>query len=199
MRKNPKVTILENSTIYRGGLMNFSILALALAITLTGPLSAAVQEIKTLGQYNRLFKGTKPMITMYSGAHCGPCKMMKPLFKNVAVNHPDIEFCIIDTGNPGLKKIAREWNIRGLPTVICTHKGEKLMFESGGMETQEIETLVTQFRDKMKKPEEPKKEPKKAEKDSRIKKKSVSKSKEPVKKTEPKAAKEVEKKKATCP
>lgn len=178
--------------------MNFFMLALALAIT--GPLSAAVQEIKTLGHYTKIFKGTKPMITMYSGAHCGPCKMMKPLFKNVALNHPDIEFCIIDTANPGLKKVVREWNIRGLPTVICTYKGEKLLVESGGMETEEIETLVTQLQDKMKKPEEPKKEPKKTEKDSSIKKKSISKSNEPIKKTEPKAAKEeVKKKKATCP
>lgn len=150
--------------------MNFYMLcAVGLVIGSFAPSQAKVHEIKTQAHYNKVFKGEKPMITMYSGAHCGPCKMMKPHFKNVSENHPDIEFCIIDTSNPVLKKLSKQWNIRGLPTVICSNKGERILTEaSGGLESDEIEQLVTKFRDALKKSEPKKKvEPKKEKKEAK--------------------------------
>lgn len=121
------------------------------ALIISAPLLAIPHEIKTLEHYNKAFTSNKPMVTMYTSAHCGPCKSMKPRLAKLAAQHPDIHFCIIDTGNPALKKITKQWNIRSVPTLIFSHKGEKLFDEIGSMGTKDLEQSIANFRYEMSK------------------------------------------------
>lgn len=121
------------------------------AFIISVPLMAAPHEIKTLKYYNKAFKSDKPMVTLYTSSHCGPCKLMKPRLADLAAQHPDIHFCIIDTGNTALQSIIKGWNIRSVPTLIFSHKGKKLCDEIGGMEADDLEQSIVNFRYEMRK------------------------------------------------
>ncbi len=132
-------------------------------------LIARVHKITTLEEYNAAFMSNKPMIAMYSSRSCGPCRVMKPGFIHVSDDNPDIHFCLIDVENPELEEIINGHNIRSIPQVIFSYKGEKIMTERGSMGKETLENCVDRFRVKFttkksadKQTTTPKKEAKKA-------------------------------------
>ena len=115
--------------------------------------SAQVQRFDTVEEYNKAFKGDKPLITLISGVWCGPCKTMKPHYSKVATNNTDILFCIIDVDNAEFEELYNKWSVRSVPTFIFSHKGFCFsdLMSSGGLKTHDIEQKVTNFRYEMKK------------------------------------------------
>lgn len=124
-------------------------------------VKAQAHHIKTLAQYNAAFNSTKPMVALYTGIHCGPCKIMLPLFKRVAAEHGNVQFCLIETSNPGLKNVFEELEIKSVPTLIFSHKGKRLRTEVGGATLKEIEQWVSEFEKQISEPKKVTPQPKK--------------------------------------
>ncbi len=121
-------------------------------LLLSAPALAKIQKISTLAHYNAAFKSDTPMITMYSSVSCGPCKMMKPSFHKMAKLHPDISFYLIDVDNTEFTALLDELDIRSIPHVSFSNKGQKIFSQTGSMGTKELEKWIAKFRSELEKP-----------------------------------------------
>ena len=62
------------------------------------------------------------VIVQYSAGWCGNCKIMKPKFKKLSTEMPDVKFIIADAEKfPNSRKLA---NVDNLPTFATFNKGE---------------------------------------------------------------------------
>jgi len=60
----------------------------------------------------------------FTAEWCQPCKMMKPIIKQVIEEHPEIEYEMIDIDqNPDMAKVS---GVSGVPTFILENNGEVL-------------------------------------------------------------------------
>jgi thioredoxin len=77
-------------------------------------------------------------------AWCQPCKMLGPVFEEMAKHHPDIFFGKVDTEES--KDLAGAFQVRSVPTLMAFKKGE-LVFEQSGLPTPvQLEQLVHTLR-----------------------------------------------------
>jgi len=77
-------------------------------------------------------------IKYFSAEWCGPCKVFKPIMKELSSEGYDIEF-IDGDDNP---KIANEYNIRSVPTTIVEENGIEVgRFLGARTKTEMIEVL----------------------------------------------------------
>ncbi len=108
---------------------------------------ANVQEITTLAQYEKFFADEKPLIVMYSGEHCGPCRATKPHFKKAASAHSTIRFCAIDANTSDEKLIDHmdDLSISGIPTLVFSYKGKILHRTTGGLSKTTLENAIAKF------------------------------------------------------
>lgn len=67
-------------------------------------------------------QGAEHVIVQYSAGWCGNCKIMKPKFKKLSTEMPDVKFIIADAEKfPNSRKLA---NVDNLPTFATFTKGE---------------------------------------------------------------------------
>ncbi len=119
-----------------------ALLCQAALLAAAGPIT-----IKSVDQFNKLYKSDKPMVAMYTATWCGPCKSTKPHFIALAKEHPDITFCIIDF-DKFETTLVKKAGIRGVPTFKFSHKGKTLSNKSGGMGKPALRKLITAFKAK---------------------------------------------------
>jgi thioredoxin len=75
---------------------------------------------------------------------CQPCKMLSPVFEEMAKHHTDIFFGKVDTEES--KDLAGAFHVRSVPTLMAFKKGE-LVFEQSGLPTPaQLEQLVHTLR-----------------------------------------------------
>ena len=88
--------------------------------------------------------GDKLVVNYFTAAWCGPCKMVYPLFAELASAHADsAAFLKIDVDEN--EETAMEFGIRMMPTFVFTRNGEKIGEFSGadgGQLTSTVEALV---------------------------------------------------------
>jgi len=85
------------------------------------------------------FNGPRVLVDFWA-QWCGPCKMMKPRIEKFATENPDIEviFCNVDEESD----VAKEFNIRSIPTLIYFENGEIKGKKIGNVEDKQIKELV---------------------------------------------------------
>jgi thioredoxin 1 len=73
-------------------------------------------------KYNELMNDDKPLFIDFNAKWCGPCKLMKPMFEELATKYEGkVNFISIDTDkNP---QIADQYGVTSIPTfVLVQHK-----------------------------------------------------------------------------
>lgn len=71
---------------------------------------------------------------------CGPCKMMAPVFESTAMSLPNVKFYKIDVDKA--MKIAMEYNIVNVPTIVVFKDGQPVNRLSGAVPKSELMSLV---------------------------------------------------------
>lgn len=108
-------------------------------------LNARMVTVNTVEEFNKLYQGDTPLVTMYSAPWCGPCKQMKPDFHAVADSTNDIIFCIIDVDTKAFAPLVSD--IRHVPTLKFSHKG-KQTHQTNGLSKKQLEETLKELRSK---------------------------------------------------
>ena len=75
----------------------------------------------------------------------GPCRAFGPIFEAAAVKNPDIKFGKIDT--EAQQGLAREFNIRSIPTLMVLRDGILLLNQPGMLPAHVLDELIQKVRD----------------------------------------------------
>lgn len=92
------------------------------------------------GKFKDIINHEYPVLVDFYADWCGPCKMQAPILKEVAIHVKDKAKIIkIDVDkNPS---IARQYQVRGVPTLILFKNGQPVWRQSGVATKQQIINL----------------------------------------------------------
>jgi thioredoxin len=88
---------------------------------------------------------TQPMVILDFWANwCAPCKMLNPIFEELAKHNTDIYFGKVDIESA--KDLAEAFQVRSVPTLMAFKNGELVFEKSGLLLPQQISELLEQLR-----------------------------------------------------
>lgn len=103
-----------------------------------------MHTIETYEDYASLIKGKHFTLLMFTASWCGPCKVMKPLFKDYAEkcakDFPEVHFSFVDVDNCE-KSILDENKISSIP-MFKKFYDSKLVEQFGGSDKNKLKEFV---------------------------------------------------------
>lgn len=99
----------------------------------------------TMANIDDVIEKNEMVILDFWATWCQPCKVLSPLFEELAKHHPDIFFGKVNTEEA--EDLAQAFQIRSVPTLMAFKRGQ-LVFEQPGLPpppqlVQMLETLRT--------------------------------------------------------
>lgn len=104
-------------------------------------MAGYVKEIRDADFENVVLKAEKPVLVDFWASWCGPCRMMAPVFEEVANSYHDkVDFCKINVDeNPESPK---KYGVRGIPTLILFKDGNVVSTIVGAVPKGQIEEMI---------------------------------------------------------
>jgi thioredoxin 1 len=91
--------------------------------------------------FRDLINNKQPVLVDFHATWCGPCKMMAPELQRFAQNNTG-KLRVIKIDIDRNQKVAQQYNIQGVPTLILFKEGKILWRQSGAMSSQQISDAV---------------------------------------------------------
>lgn len=100
-----------------------------------------IKEVTT-ENFSTCLKDEYVMVDFY-GEHCGACAATAPFLREVSNDMEFISFVQVNcTHEP---KLAKEYDIKALPTFVYFHNGVEIYRREGGMDAQMIRDEITKL------------------------------------------------------
>lgn len=91
--------------------------------------------------HNEVREEQDPVIILFTGSWCQPCKRLKPVVEDMAKQmESDIKFMIADIETAG--KVTEELNIRSVPSLVLFSEGMVREVYSGTMQKDELHQWI---------------------------------------------------------
>ncbi|HEX9464948.1 MAG TPA: thioredoxin TrxC [Alphaproteobacteria bacterium] len=88
-------------------------------------------------------KADLPLVVDFWAAWCGPCKMMAPVFEQLAAEmEPRVRFGKVDVD--AQQELGARYQIRSIPTVAVFHRGREIARQAGAMPAQVLRQWIEQ-------------------------------------------------------
>ncbi|KAJ6399527.1 hypothetical protein OIU77_020145 [Salix suchowensis] len=85
-------------------------------------------------------KGSQKLIVVdFTATWCPPCRMIAPIFAELAKKFPTVTFLKVDVDE--LKAVAEEWNVEAMPTFLFLKDG-KIVDKTVGADKDGLPVLV---------------------------------------------------------
>jgi thioredoxin 1 len=99
------------------------------------------RTVVTTASFDQLIKDSKkPIVLDFWASWCGPCKMMDPIFREVASERPDVVFGKVNVDQE--PKLAQKYEIRAIPTLVVLVDGKVVKTGVGVMKKEALLELV---------------------------------------------------------
>ncbi|CDS10623.1 hypothetical protein LRAMOSA11109 [Lichtheimia ramosa] len=83
----------------------------------------SVTPIRNLEEFNQIISQTDKVAIDFWATWCGPCRMISPIFEELAHKYPGVRFYKVDVDD--VADVSQEVGIRAMPTFILYKNGEK--------------------------------------------------------------------------
>lgn len=103
-----------------------------------------MKHIKTNAEFEALIKENNNVVIDFYATWCGPCKMLAPIFEQVAAEKENVTFVKVDVDEAN--ELANLFGITSIPTVVYI-KNEKMALRELGFKpkTAILENIKTIF------------------------------------------------------
>jgi thioredoxin 1 len=97
-----------------------------------------------MATFQEIVNSDKPVLVDFAAEWCGPCKMMKPILKDLK-NQMGDDITIITVDVDRNQAAAAQYNIRSVPTLMIFKKGESLWRQSGVLQAGQLQSILKQY------------------------------------------------------
>ncbi|MFM1792159.1 MAG: thioredoxin [Bacteroidota bacterium] len=97
-----------------------------------------------MATFQEIVNSEKPVLVDFAAEWCGPCKMMKPILKDLK-NQLGDDITIITIDVDRNQAAAAQYNIRSVPTLMIFKKGESLWRQSGVLQAGQLQSILKQY------------------------------------------------------
>ena len=103
--------------------------------------TGTVVDVDYAGFKKQVFRNQIPVVIDFWASWCGPCKMMGPAFAAAARElEPHVRFIKLSTELEPI--LAKQWNIRSIPTMALVVDGREKARQSGALDAGSIISWV---------------------------------------------------------
>jgi len=102
--------------------------------------------MKKKATFSDILNTSKPVLVDFAAEWCGPCKMQKPILKQlVSKIGSNARVVTIDVDRN--KSIASKYKVMSVPTLAIFKKGKIVWREAGVKQLGQLETLISKYSD----------------------------------------------------
>ena len=98
-----------------------------------------------MATFQETINSNKPVLVDFAAEWCGPCKMMKPILKDLK-NQMGDEIMIITVDVDKNQAAAAQYEIRSVPTLMIFKNGQSVWRQSGVLQAGQLQSILQQYK-----------------------------------------------------